>query len=76
MPRVGLVVPRHNHTAVERNKLKRRLREMIRLARADATPGGDTVIVAGPRAYNTSLEALKREFSALWRRAARSEEQE
>ncbi|MEJ2678717.1 MAG: ribonuclease P protein component [Gemmatimonadota bacterium] len=28
--RVGLVVPRHGHTAVERNRLKRRLREVAR----------------------------------------------
>ena len=30
-PRVGIVVPRHKHSAVDRNRLKRRLRELVRL---------------------------------------------
>ena len=29
--RVGLIVPRHRQTAVARNRLKRRLRELTRL---------------------------------------------
>ena len=31
LPRVGIVVPRHQHSAVDRNRLKRRLRELVRL---------------------------------------------
>lgn len=29
-PRIGVVVPRHGHTIVERNRLRRRLRELLR----------------------------------------------
>src|ERR1700755_218350 len=29
--RIGIVVPRHQHSAVDRNQLKRRLRELTRL---------------------------------------------
>ena len=29
-PRVGFIVPRHGHSAVERNRLRRRLREIAR----------------------------------------------
>jgi ribonuclease P protein component len=31
LTRVGLVVPRHRQTAVRRNKLKRQLRELVRV---------------------------------------------
>jgi ribonuclease P protein component len=30
-PRVGVIVPKHRRNSVERNKLKRRLREVLRL---------------------------------------------
>ena len=31
LPRVGIIVPRHRQSAVARNRLKRRLRELVRL---------------------------------------------
>jgi ribonuclease P protein component len=46
--RVGLTVPRALGGAVERNRLKRRLREAIRRHRAELGPGWD--IVFHPRA--------------------------
>ena len=46
--RVGLTVPRALGGAVERNRLKRRLREAIRKHRAELGPGWD--IVFHPRA--------------------------
>jgi ribonuclease P protein component len=30
-PRVGVVVPKHRHNSVQRNRLKRRIREIVRL---------------------------------------------
>jgi len=30
-PRVGVIVPRHRHSIVERNRVRRRLREVLRL---------------------------------------------
>ncbi|MBA4071866.1 MAG: ribonuclease P protein component [Gemmatimonas sp.] len=48
-PRVGVIVPRFSHSAVERNLVKRRLRELIRMellpalaARDDTAPATGT----------------------------------
>ena len=47
-PRLGLAVPRRVGSAVTRNRIKRRLRELWRL-RADGIPAGcDYVLVARP----------------------------
>lgn len=72
--RTGFVVPKHNRTAVERNKVKRRLREVIRVVRAETPLNGDSVIVAGPRAYLASFDALQRELITIWNLAATHEE--
>lgn len=68
--RIGLVVPRHKRTAVERNKVKRRLREVLRLIRQATPLHGDAVVVAGPRAYSASFDDLREELSSIWQRAA------
>ena len=57
--RVGIVVPRFGHTAVERNTVKRRLRELVRL---DLLPGlarMDLVLKATPAAYRADFEELR-----------------
>jgi ribonuclease P protein component len=47
-PRLGIAVPKGSGSAVERNRVKRRLRESW-LARVDAVPGGrDYVLIARP----------------------------
>ena len=48
--RIGLSVPRKVGTAVERNKVKRLLREAFEQARADVGEGYDVVVVARPAA--------------------------
>lgn len=56
--RVGLIVPLHKHSAVDRNRLKRRLRE---LARTRLIPSGlpaDIVVRIRPEAYGASFETL------------------
>lgn len=60
-PRVGLIVPKHKRTSVERNRLKRRLREIVRV---DVLPGMaaiDLVIRARPEAYGASMMLLRSE---------------
>jgi ribonuclease P protein component len=56
--RAAVVVPRHGHTAVERNRLERRLREIIRLHWLPDSRPGDLVVRAGPGAYDSSFKEL------------------
>ena len=75
--RVGIVVPRHKHSAVDRNRLKRRLREVTRtrllptLAAALPGLGGDVVIRATPGAYDASFDALVRQLERVARDVTR-----
>jgi ribonuclease P protein component len=65
--RIGVIVPRYGHTAVERNVVKRRLRDLARrellpaLSAASALPGAalDVVIRATPGAYAASHATLR-----------------
>ena len=70
--RVGLVVPRYRHTAVDRNRLKRRLRELIRLELlpmlAELPVPVDLVIRVVPPAYERDFDALRRQVRALGHR--------
>jgi ribonuclease P protein component len=63
--RIGLSVPRKVGTAVERNKVKRLLREAFEQARAGVGEGYDVVVVARPAAS----ELAQREGLAGIRRA-------
>lgn len=63
-PRVGLIVPRHGRSAVARNRLRRRLRE---IGRRDWLPAArereaamDVLIRARKEAYSCSFEELRR----------------
>ncbi len=47
-PRVGIAVPRKLGTAVTRNRVKRRLREVWRSLADDVPPSRDVVLVARP----------------------------
>lgn len=70
-PRVGFVVPRYKHSAVARNRLKRRLRELVRLQLLPALPPIDLVIRVFPVAYDRSVEALGAELRQAIRRLER-----
>lgn len=64
--RVGLVVPKHRHNVVERNLLKRRLREAVRLELLPRLEGSDSsaydvLFRARPEAYDASYEQLRQE---------------
>jgi len=56
--RVGLVVPRYKQSAVARNRLKRRLRELTRLQLLPADLPADIVLRVRPDAYDATFDAL------------------
>lgn len=68
-PRIGLVVPRHGRTIVERNRLKRHLREGARttlLPRClDEGVKLDVLLRARPEAYGAEFRQLWGEISEL-----------
>jgi len=68
-PRAGIIVPRYGHSAVDRNRLKRRLREVIRTDLLSAEIGLDLVLRAAPRAYQLSFAALRSEVAGMIGRA-------
>ena len=57
--RIGLVVPRHGRSAVDRNRLKRRLRELARVELLPGAPPVDAVLHARPGAYALSFDELR-----------------
>ena len=69
-PRVGIIVPRHSHTAVDRNRIKRRLREIVRTERLVSPALGAVVVFALPAAYGVTFDALRAELITLCRRAS------
>lgn len=61
-PRVGFVVPRYKHSAVDRNRLKRRLRELVRVLVLPDLPPLDVVVRVFPVAYTRTFDALEAEL--------------
>ena len=60
--RVAVIVGKHGHTIVERNRLRRRLRELVRLKVLSALEATDVVVRAFPSAYERSFAELSREI--------------
>jgi ribonuclease P protein component len=67
-PRMGLIVPKFQASAVARNRLRRRLREVWRREIQEHQPPGDIVIRARREAYGASFDALRVQLLA-WRDA-------
>jgi ribonuclease P protein component len=67
-PRMGLIVPKFQSTAVARNRLRRRLRELWRRELMGTLPPVDVVIRARREAYGAAFAALKNQLLA-WRAA-------
>ncbi len=61
-PRLGLSVPKRVGTAVTRNKVRRRLKEIFCSSVAKLPSGLDVVISARPSAAEASFEELNEEF--------------
>ena len=60
--RVGLIVPRHRQSAVARNRIKRRLRELSRTRLLPLHLTADLVIRIRPEAYRASFPELASDF--------------
>jgi ribonuclease P protein component len=65
---MGLIVPKFHSTAVARNRLRRRLKEVWRRELMGALPGWDVVIRARKEAYEAGFTMLGDELRA-WRAA-------
>jgi ribonuclease P protein component len=64
-PRLGLTVPRAIGDAVVRNRIKRRLREVFRLHRAELGPQWDIVLNPRRAALTASFPELERAFGRV-----------
>ncbi len=63
---MGLVVPKFQFSAVARNRLRRRLREVWRRDIQAHQPACDIVIRARREAYSAGFDALRAQLTA-WR---------
>ena len=61
--RLGLIVPLHQSSAVARNRLRRRLREILRRDVLRSLPAVDLVIRAKRSAYTASFAVLRAELT-------------
>ncbi len=69
-PRIGIVVPKHRRKIVERNRVKRRLREIVRIRLLSQLEGVDLLIRAKPEAYGSSFEQLSDDVRVIGQWAA------
>ena len=71
-PRLGLVIGKKSvKLAVERNRIKRQIRESFRLNQDNLT-GWDIVVVARKGLGDLENSELAQQFGKLWKRLARS----
>ena len=70
--RVGFIVPKHGQTSVARNRLKRRLRELVRIRVLPSLAPQDVVIRTLPSAYAQSWDVLRRDVNMLTGRLVQS----
>lgn len=62
-PRMGVIVPRFQHSAVARNRLRRRIREILRRGPLDTLPPVDLVVRAKRSAYAAPFAVLRAELT-------------
>lgn len=61
--RVAIVVPKYGYTAVRRNKLKRRLRELARQTLLPRAISCDLLLRARREAYDASFDRLREDIA-------------
>jgi len=66
--RVGFTVTKRLGNAVERNRVRRRLREVVRLSKAGMRPGHDYVLLGRPAALVEPFDRMREEFERALRR--------
>lgn len=72
-PRVGFTVTKKVGNAVERNRIRRRLREVVRLhGPAHADPGTDYVVVGRREALSLSFATLVEDFASATKQARKA----
>ena len=64
--RMGLIVPKFRSSAVARNRLRRRLREIWRVELQPHQPAWDLIVRARREAYRAGFDALRSQMLA-WR---------
>jgi ribonuclease P protein component len=67
--RVGIITSRRVGGAVTRNRIRRRIREIIRHARAELHPGLWLVVIAKHPAADSESAQLREEWTQLARKA-------
>jgi len=70
-PRVGFTVSRKVGNAVERNRVRRRLREIVRLKPASLKPGHDYVLVGRRAGLTESFERMRADLDTALERVHR-----
>lgn len=63
--RIGIVVPKYGFSSVQRNKLKRRLRELARLRLLGVRASCDVLMRARREAYHAPVERLQGDVELL-----------
>lgn len=63
--RIGVIVPKFGKTIVERNRLRRQLREIARIVVLPVLGQRDLLIKALPSAYGSEFTSLRDELALL-----------
>jgi ribonuclease P protein component len=69
--RIAVVVAKFGYSAVERNKLKRRLRELVRISMLPVLAPMDLLVRARREAYSATFEALRDDVASAALRLSR-----
>lgn len=66
-PRAACTTPKFGRSSVERNRLRRRLKELVREILLERSPACDYLVRARPEAYELDFERLRDELRELTR---------